>query len=122
MFEVETETDCFHLCVATAKERRAIGWARSPWSYAWFFEIPESALTINGLIGGLKESLGRIHGEILVKLMQALEERMIEAMMDNDPGRYQRNGRQSRSRQLRCSLATIGYRFAQLGVDRAEAA
>lgn len=50
------------------------------------FEIPESALTINGLIGGLKESLGRIHGEILVKLMQALEERMIEAMIDNDPG------------------------------------
>jgi hypothetical protein len=78
------------------------------------FEIPESALTINGLIGGLKESLGRIHGEILVKLMQALEERLIEAMIDNEPGRYQRNGRQSRSRQLRCSLATIGYRFAQL--------
>ena len=46
--------------------------------------------------------------------MQALEERMIEAMIDNEPGRYQRNGRQSRSRQLRCSLATIGYRFAQL--------
>ena len=31
------ETDCFHLCVATPKERRAIRWARSHWSYTWCF-------------------------------------------------------------------------------------
>jgi hypothetical protein len=42
------------------------------------FQIPESGLAINGLIGGLKEAAGQIHGEILVSLMQALEERLIE--------------------------------------------
>ena len=78
------------------------------------FEIPESGLLINGLIGGLKESVGRIHGEILVNLMQAYEERLIETMIHNAPGRYQRNGRQSKPRSLKCSLATIAYRFAQL--------
>jgi hypothetical protein len=30
------------------------------------FQIPESGLTINGLIGGLKEAVGQIHGAILV--------------------------------------------------------
>ena len=41
------------------------------------FQIPESGLTINGLIGGLKEAVGQIHASILVNLMQALEERLI---------------------------------------------
>ena len=50
------------------------------------FQIPESGLTINGLIGGLKESLGQIHGAILESLMKALEERMIDEMIQNEPG------------------------------------
>lgn len=78
------------------------------------FQIPESGLTINGLIGGLKESVGQIHGEIIASLMQAFEERLIETMVDNDPARYQRNGRQSKPRHLKCSLGKIAYRFAQL--------
>lgn len=78
------------------------------------FEIPESGLMINGLIGGLKESMGRIDGEILVNLMQAYEEHVIEAMIDNDPQRYRRNGRQSKPRHLKCCLGTISYHFAQL--------
>jgi hypothetical protein len=78
------------------------------------FQIPESGLAINGLIGGLKEAAGQIHGEILVSLMQALEERLIETMIQNEPERYQRNGRQSKPRSLRSSLGTIAYRFAQL--------
>ena len=41
------------------------------------FQIPESGLTINGLIGGLKESVGKMHGAILESLMKALEERLI---------------------------------------------
>lgn len=78
------------------------------------FEIPESELTINGLIGGLKEAVGQIHGAILVNLMKALEERLINAMVHGDPGRYRRNGSQSKPRNLQCSLGTIAYRFAQL--------
>jgi Uncharacterised protein family (UPF0236) len=78
------------------------------------FQIPESELTINGLIGGLKEAIGQIHGSILVNLMKALEERLIEEMVANDPARYRRNGSQSKARYLKSSLGTIAYRFAQL--------
>jgi hypothetical protein len=78
------------------------------------FQIPESELTINGLIGGLKEAVGQIHGSILVNLMKALEERLISAMVQSDPERYRRNGSQSKPRNLKCSLGTIAYRFAQL--------
>ena len=78
------------------------------------FQIPESGLTINGLIGGLKEAVGQIHGAILVSLMKALEERLIETMIQNEPERYRRNGRQSKPRSLKSSLGAIAYRFAQL--------
>ena len=78
------------------------------------FEIPDSGLTINGLIGGLKQAVGQIDGKILETLMQALEERLIEGMVHSDPERYRRNGTQSKPRLLKSSLGTIGYRFAQL--------
>jgi hypothetical protein len=81
------------------------------------FQIPESGLTINGLIGGLKQAGNEIHGAILANLMKALEERLIDQIIQSQPGRYRRNGYQSKVRQLKCSLGSIGYRFAQL-VDR----
>lgn len=80
-------------------------------------KIPEAKLTINGMIQGLKEGSAEIYGAILSTLMQALEERKIEGLIERYPGRYRRNGRQSKPRQLKCSLGTIPYRFAQL-VDR----
>jgi len=36
------------------------------------FEIADSGLMINGLIGGLKESVGRIHEEFLVNLVYSI--------------------------------------------------
>lgn len=78
------------------------------------FEIPETGLTINGLIGGLKGALGEIHGGILVNLMKALEERLIAGMVQREPGRYRRNGYQSKPRSLKSSLGPIAYRFAQV--------
>jgi hypothetical protein len=47
-------------------------------------EIAESKLVINGLSGVLKESVGRSHGEILVTLTQALDERLIATMIPDD--------------------------------------
>lgn len=78
------------------------------------FQIPDSGLTINGLIGGLKQAVGQIDGKILETLMQALEQRLIEGMVHRDPERYRRNGTQSKPRLLKSTLGTIGYRFAQL--------
>ncbi len=81
------------------------------------FKIPKTKLTINSLIQGVKESSSEIHGVILSTLMQALEEKVLEHWIQKDPERYRRNGCQSKPRQLKCSLGTISYRFAQL-VDR----
>lgn len=81
------------------------------------FKIPESRLTINGLIRGLKEGLPQIQGTIVSTLMQALEEKAIERLQEKDPKRYRRNGHQSKPRCLRSSLGEISFRFAQM-VDR----
>jgi len=78
------------------------------------FKIPEHNLTINSLVYGLKESSSRIHGTILTTMMKALEGRLIETMIRNNPGRYKKNGYQSRERTLKSSLGTLRYRFAQL--------
>jgi len=78
------------------------------------FKIPDSGLTINGLIQGLKEGSSEIHGVILSTLMKALEEGVIKQKIEEEPGRYNRNGHQSEPRKLRSSLGTISYRFAQL--------
>ncbi len=80
-------------------------------------KIPKSRLTINSLIQGLKESSSDIHGGILSTLLQALEEKVLDHWLQKDPDRYRRNGCQSKPRQLKCSLGTISYRFAQV-VDR----
>ncbi len=78
------------------------------------FKIPRTGLRINGLIQGLKESAPKIHETILTTLMQALEEQVIEAILQKDPQRFKRNGHQNKPRCLRCSLGKISYRMAQL--------
>jgi hypothetical protein len=78
------------------------------------FQIPESGLTINGLIDGLKEAVGQIHAKMLESLMQAMEERLVNEMVQSDPERYRRNGTRSKPRFLKSTLGTIVYRFAQL--------
>jgi hypothetical protein len=81
------------------------------------FKIPESKLTINGLIRGLKEGSWQIQGAILSTLLTALEEKAIERFQEKNPKRYRRNGHQSKPRCLRCSLGEISFCFAQM-VDR----
>jgi hypothetical protein len=78
------------------------------------FKIPKKGLRINGLIQGLKESSPKIHETILTTLMQALEEQVIETILQEDPQRFKRNGHQNKPRCLRCSLGKISYRMAQL--------
>jgi hypothetical protein len=78
------------------------------------FTIPKTGLTINGLIQGLKESSSKIHETILTTLMQALEEQVIETILQKDPQRFKRNGHQNKPRCLKCSFGKISYRLAQL--------
>jgi hypothetical protein len=83
------------------------------------FKIPDSGLTLNGLIQGLKRSSPELQGTIISTLMKATEEQIIEQKLSQEPQRYKPNGHQSKPRKLRSSLGTISYRFAQL-VDRKE--
>ncbi len=78
------------------------------------FHVPEAGLTLQGLIRGLKESAPELHGAILTPLMQALAARLIQELLQRHTVQYPRNGQQSKTRQLRCSLGTIPHRFAQL--------
>jgi hypothetical protein len=78
------------------------------------FRIPDTHLTINSLIYGMKKSSQDINTTIITTVMRALEEDLIEAMMHHNPGRYKRNGYQRRARTLKSSLGTIRFRFAQL--------
>jgi hypothetical protein len=111
---LQKETDCSHLGIAKRQERRSNPLSEITIDLRLDFQIPESGLTINGLIGGLKEGVSQIHTAILGTLMKALEECSIEALMQKEPGRYRRNGRQSKPRYLKSSLGSIAYRFAQL--------
>jgi hypothetical protein len=113
---LQKETDSFFFVLAKSKKgEESVGRDHNEPS----FQIPESGLTIHGLIEGLKKGSSEIHGAILSNLMKALEEQLIEHMVQKDPGRYRRNGYQSKPRHLRCSLGTIPYRFAQL-IDQQE--
>jgi hypothetical protein len=78
---------------------------------------PEGGLRINGLIAGLKEGAPQIHEAILITLMKAIEEKVVERWVQRDPERYRRNGSQSKARQLKSSWGPIRYGLAQM-VDR----
>lgn len=78
------------------------------------FTIPDSGLTINGIIQGMKESRSEIIGTIFQTLLKALEEREIKKMMSSEPGRYVYNGHQRNARRLYSSLGEFSYRFRQL--------
>ncbi|MCK4823297.1 hypothetical protein KA005_46525 [bacterium] len=78
------------------------------------FTIPDSGLTINGIIQGIKESRSEIIGAIFQSLLKALEERGIKKMMSSEPGRYVYNGHQRNARRLYSSLGKFSYRFRQL--------
>ena len=46
--------------------------------------------------------------------MKAVEEQVIETILQKDPQRFKRNGHQNRPRCLKCSFGKISYRLAQL--------
>ena len=78
------------------------------------FKIPSSKLTINGLVLGLKQAAPQIMETILTTLLEAVEKRVAEQLIEKDPQRYCKNGHQSKPRQFSCSMCDFSYRFAQV--------
>jgi hypothetical protein len=62
----------------------------------------------------LKKSSPELHGTIISTMMKAIEEKIIEQKLSQEPQQFKPNGHQSRPRKLLSSLSTICYRFAQL--------
>ena len=78
------------------------------------FKIPRAKLTINGVVRGLNEAGPQIMETILATLLEAIEKKVAEQLIEKDPQRYRKNGHQSKARQFSCSMCEFSYRFAQL--------
>lgn len=78
------------------------------------FKMPENCLNVNGILLGLGKAMVKIFFALLKAFCCAVEELIIEQMQEKEPGRYTRNGHQSKARQLRTKLGLFHYRFAQL--------
>ena len=75
------------------------------------FKILENGLNVNGVLTGLRHAIARISFSLLEALFSAIEEQTIEQMQAEYPGRYVRNGYQTKGRELRTSLGPFCYRL-----------
>ena len=78
------------------------------------FNIPEKGLNVNGVITGLQKASTKIFLSILNALFQAIEHKSIEELQQDYPGRYVKNGHESKPRSLRTSFGLFRYPLAQL--------
>ena len=78
------------------------------------FKMPEDGVNVNGVVMGLRHANARVSFALLEALFSAIEEQTIEQMQSKSPGRYVRNGYQTKERELRTSLGTFRYRLAQM--------
>jgi len=81
------------------------------------YKVPESDLTINGILRGLQEDQNTLMKSIVRAILSALEEKAIQEYISSHPDRYYRHGHQPRARKFITSFGPIRYRLAQL-LDR----
>jgi len=78
------------------------------------FSVPKDGLTVNGIFQGLEEQAPEILSTLTQGIFQAMEEQAIQNLMEGDPERYQKNGHQSTSRQMKTFFGTVCYRLRQM--------
>ena len=78
------------------------------------YKVPETGLTLNGILRGFEEDKNILMRSILEAVFHALEEKVIEEHKIREPGRYTRYGRRKRGRVFRTSFGTVRYRLAQI--------
>lgn len=78
------------------------------------FKVPKNGLTLNGILHGLEKNNPCLMNYIIQAILQALEDKAIEELKSFNPGRYVRNGHQSRERKFITSFGPIRYRLAQV--------
>lgn len=64
------------------------------------FRVPEDGLTVNGILLGLQERTPVIFTTLVHSIFKALEERTVQRLVQQHPGRFVLNGRQPNARKL----------------------
>jgi len=77
-------------------------------------QIPENGLSINNLLYQLRKFMAEVFFAILEAIFSAVEQRAIEVLKATVPGRYVRNGRRRKPRQIRTAYGLFGYRVARV--------
>jgi hypothetical protein len=75
------------------------------------YKVPKINLRLNGLLRGLDRDRDAIMRAIVVKIFEALEEKLQE---DYPPEQYAWNGHQSSARRLLTSFGEVRYSLAQV--------
>ena len=78
------------------------------------FKVPENDLTLNGIFYGLDKDNPNLMNHLIKAILEAFEEKAIEELKSSHPGRYARNGRQSRGRKFITSFGPVRYKLAQV--------
>jgi len=81
------------------------------------FRVPEDGLTVNGILLGLEEQTPVILNTLLQCIFKALEERIVQRLIREYPGRFVLNGHQPNARKLITHFGVFRYRMVQM-IDR----
>ncbi len=78
------------------------------------FRVPGDELTVNGILLGLEEQTPLILTTLLQSIFKALEERIVQRLTREYPGRFVLNGHQSNARKLITHFGVFRYRMVQM--------
>jgi len=78
------------------------------------FSVPKDGLTVNGILKGLEEQTPLILSILLEMIFRSLEERTVDRLTQEYPGRYMSNGHQPNARKLITHFGAFRYRMIQM--------
>jgi hypothetical protein len=78
------------------------------------FRVPEDGLTVNGILLGLEKQTPLILNTVLQSIFKALEERAVQRLTREYPGRFVLNGHQPNARKLITHFGVVRYRMVQM--------
>lgn len=82
-------------------------------------KVPEDGVKINNLLYQLRKFMKVLYFGILREVFNALEDRAVRELKEKYHGRYNRNGKRQKPRQIKTSYGILNYKFA-LVFDKAE--
>lgn len=75
-------------------------------------KMSDEEIKINNLLYRLRKFMPMLYFGILREVFKALEDKVIAEIKENNPGRYNRNGKRHKARQLKTSYGIFRYNYA----------